>query len=147
LTCYQGLLVAETPGGKLVDGIGQNRSIILGNSIGAVGLVAAGVDLDVIVSIAIGGVGVLVGSAGAGARAVIVVVIASNVDNGAACVSSRTSAAADEATEDARCGIKDVADDVAVAAARGVEEAVGGHLHLLHHLSITGLLGLLLKGD
>lgn len=52
---------------------------------------------------------------------------------------------ADEATEDARGRVKDVGDDVAVAAARGVKEAIGGHLDLLHHLGIFRLLSLLLE--
>lgn len=147
MSFYQGLLFAEALGGKLVDGVGQNRRIILGHSVSAVGLVAAGVDLDMVVPIVISGVGVLVRGAGAGAGVGIgvgVAIVASNVDNGAAWL---TGAAADEATEDAGSGIKDVGDDVAVAAARGVKEAIGGHLHLLHHLGIFGLLGLLLKED
>lgn len=153
MSFYQGLLFAEALGGKLVDGVGQNRSIILGDSIGAVGLVATGVDLDMVVPIAVGRVGVLIrgARAGAGVVIVIVVIITSNVDIGAACVARSTSVAANEATDDARSGIKDVGDDVAGAVARGVKEAISGHLHLLHHLalihhlSIIGLLSLLLE--
>lgn len=149
MSFYQGLLFAEALGSKLVDGVGQNSSIILGDSVSAVGLVATRVDLDVVVAIAVGGVSVLVGRArtGAGVAVVIVVVIASNVDNGAGWVIWSTGAsAADEGAEDASSGIKDVANDVAVAAARGVKEALGGHLDLLHHLSILCLLSLVLEG-
>lgn len=52
---------------------------------------------------------------------------------------------ADEAAEDAGGGVKDVGDDVAVAAVRGVKEASSSHLDLLHHLGIFRLLSLLLE--
>lgn len=104
-----------------------------------------------IVPIAVGGVGILVRGACANARVAIVavVVVTSNVNDGVAWL---TGVAAKKGTEDAGSGIKDVGDDVSVAVARGVEQAIDGrfsllhHLDLIHHLSIIGLLGLLLEG-
>lgn len=151
---FQGLLFAETLGGKLIDGVGQSTGIILGYSIVASRFVAAGVDLDAIVSIAVGGVGILVRGARAGARVVIVivVVITRDLNDSIAAWLTLTGTAANKATEDASSGIKDVANDVSIAVARGIKQAIGGHLNLLHHLalihhlSIVGLLGLLLEG-
>lgn len=86
MSFYQGLLVAEALGGKLVDGVGQNCGIILRHSIVAVGLVTAGVDLDVVVSIAIGGVGVLIRGARAAVGIITVVAIIGKVEDSAACI-------------------------------------------------------------
>lgn len=120
MPCYQILLIVDALGGKLIDGVGQSPNIILGYSIGTAGLATAGVDLDVIIAIAVGRVGILVRGARADARVaiVIVMVVTSNLNDSAAWL---TGASANEATQDASSGIKDVANNVSVAGSRGVK--------------------------
>lgn len=147
-------LFIEALGGKRVDGGGQDRRILLGNGIGAVRLVTTRNNLNVVVSVRVGSIAVLVGSAGtaaAAAAAVIVVVmvtIASDVNDLG--ITLATSAAADKAAKDTGGSVKNVTNDVAVAVARRVKEAVDCHLGLLHHVSLlhhlclAGLLSLFL---
>lgn len=132
-------LFIEALGGKRVDGGGQDRRILLGNGIGAVRLVTTRNNLNVVVSVRVGSIAVLVGSAGtavAAAAAVIVVVmvtIASDVND---LWITLAAAAADKAAKDTGGSVENVTDDVAVAVARRVKEVVDCHLGLLHHVSL-----------
>lgn len=145
-------LFIEALGGKRVDGGGQDRRVLLGNGIGAVRLVTTRNNLNVVVSVRVGSIAVLVGSAGtAVAAAVIVVVmvtIASDVND--LWITLAASAAADKAAKDTGGSVENVTNDVAVAVARRVKEAVDCHLGLLHHVSLlhhlclAGLLSLFL---